>query len=702
LTDETGSESSLLPGPLLERLGPTLGIRRWIDLALHLPLRYQDEATLTRIAHLEAGNLASATGTIVSSEVQERPRKCWQLVLADETGELVLRWLHFYPSQVQKYQPGMLLKATGQVRRARRSLEIIHPKLQLPHPGTGGFDAPDATAPASAAISESGGRLTPIYSTINDIKQIEWQRWQALLPPACYDDLLASQSDNRLTGLGLPSWADALRWLHQDATVDTLDALNTREHPAWRRIKFDELVAQQLALQLVRQTRSAWRAPAFANPTGIDQRLIDKLPFSLTQAQQSAWGEIQRDLGKTVPMQRLLQGDVGSGKTIIAALACAEVAASGAQAALLAPTEILAEQHMAKLQPLFEALGLRCGKLVGALSKKQKARITAQLATDDIDIVIGTHALIQSTVRFRKLGLVVVDEQHRFGVQQRLAIIQGDPAQALAAHQLMMSATPIPRTLAHTYLADLDISVLDEKPPGRQKIVTKLVDLQRRDELMLSLAAEVQAGRQIYWVCPLIEENEELQLQAAEQTHAELSATLPAVRIGLLHGKMATVDKAAVMQAFIARELDILVSTTVIEVGVDVPNASIMVVEQAERFGLAQLHQLRGRVGRGGTQSVCVLLYGKALSQIGRERLKALHQSDDGFWLAEKDLELRGPGELLGTRQSGLPMLRYADPVRDIELVRAARHFVESVAVPGGVARRLTQRWFSGEANWLT
>ena len=696
------AELGPLPAKTGDRIGPSLGVNRWIDLALHLPLRYQDEATISPCNGLVEGVLASVMGEIAHSQVTERPRKSWQLRVSDESGDVTLRFLHFYPNQVKKFAVGVSIKATGQVRHTRFGFEMVHPKLELlnapsPHELT-------TETTHTTPVSDEPVVLTPIYPTTAGVKQTEWRRWTALLPQACYEDCLTSAAPSKLVQrMHLPSWQEALKLLHREASVDTQQSLNERTHPAWERIKLDEVMAQQLALQQARLTRKQWQAaPMRQALIHTDKQLIDLLPFKLTGAQERAWQQIQQDLGQELPMQRLLQGDVGSGKTAVAALACAFVAQCGAQAAMMAPTEILAEQHYKKLSPLFQAMGLRCERLMGAMSKKEKERVSLSLTSGETQVVVGTHALIQDHVRFKQLGLVVVDEQHRFGVQQRLALLQASNHQRVA-HQLMMTATPIPRTLAQSYLADLDVSVLDEKPPGRQAIVTKLISQTRRAELVQSIELELNNGRQVYWVCPLIEESEALQLQAAEQSYAELLTLLPDHRIALLHGKLAATEKAHIMQTFSQGDIDVLVSTTVIEVGVDVPNATLMVIEHAERFGLAQLHQLRGRVGRGSLQSVCVMLYGQALSLTGKQRLKALRDSNDGFWLAEKDLEIRGPGELLGRRQSGIPTLRFANPLRDLDLFKAARDIAQSIDVQTTPwAQRLIKRWFADNRWWLT
>jgi ATP-dependent DNA helicase RecG len=492
---------------------------------------------------------------------------------------------------------------------------------------------------------------------------------------------------------------DSLRLLHQPEPGVPLSAIEDRSHPACRRLVFEELLAQQLSLKRARAARARQRAVALPDDAG-PARLLAALPFALTGAQRRAWAEVSRDLAGTEPMNRLLQGDVGSGKTVVAALAAMQAVGSGRQAALMAPTEILAEQHHRKLVPWLEPLGVRVAWLAGSLTPAHKRRVRAAAAAGEVDLLVGTHALVEESVELPALGLAIVDEQHRFGVAQRLALRAGR-GEALP-HQLMMSATPIPRTLAMTYYADLDVSVIDELPPGRTPVVTKLVSEARRDEVVARVRAAVAHGRQAYWVCPLIEESEALDLQTAIDTHAALSAELGGLRVGLVHGRQPPAEKAATMDGFSRGEVDLLVSTTVIEVGVDVPNASLMVIEHAERFGLAQLHQLRGRVGRGTAESVCVLLYRAPLSANARERLRTMYETTDGFEIARRDLQLRGPGEFLGARQSGLALLRFADLERDAELVEAAR--AEAAAMLAGPPEAVDahlRRWLAGREEFL-
>jgi ATP-dependent DNA helicase RecG len=491
----------------------------------------------------------------------------------------------------------------------------------------------------------------------------------------------------------------ALRLLHQPPADAPLSALEDRSHPAWRRLIFEELLAQQLSLKRARAARATQRAVPLTGRAQV-ARLMAALPFRLTGAQQRAWREVSADLRRHEPMNRLLQGDVGSGKTVIAALAAMQAIGSGRQAALMAPTEILAEQHWRKLRGWLEPLGIRVAWLAGSQKESGKKATRAEVAGGRVDLLVGTHALVEDTVDIPNLGLAVVDEQHRFGVAQRLALRAGR-GEALP-HQLMMSATPIPRTLAMTYYADLEVSVIDELPPGRTPVRTKLVTEARRAEVVARVRVAVAGGRQVYWVCPLIEESETLDLQTAIDAHAALSTELSDLRVGLVHGRLPSAERAGTMDAFVRGELDVLVATTVIEVGVDVPNASLMVIEHAERFGLAQLHQLRGRVGRGAAESACVLLYRPPLSATARERLKVMYETTDGFEIARRDLTLRGPGEFLGARQSGLALLRFADLDRDADLAEAARDVADRMlAGPGEQVDAHLRRWLAGREEFL-
>ena len=689
------AELEALPAALQDQVLAFIHSGTWMGLALHLPLRYEDKASITAMDALVVGQKANLVATVVATEITHHPRKQLRVWVESDEVSLLLRWLHFYPGLRDKFKEGTALHISGQIRQGYGTLEMVHPTVKV-SPNHCSSDLPP---PNKAAMASGEGILEPVYPSGAQLKQSDWHRWMRKLPPACFEDTLpeALRTQHRLM-----SWDQALRTLHGNAKPNELYDLNLRTHPAWTRVKVDELLAQQLLLRQYRMHRTQEKAcPLNSRKEGLLTRFMDGLPFNLTGAQQRASAEIFDDLAQPYPMQRLLQGDVGSGKTLVAAMACLRAVENNKQAALLAPTEVLAAQHHHKLTPLFEAVGVRCAKLQGAMKKSEKEQVLRALAAGEVDVVIGTHALVQDPVEFKSLALVVVDEQHRFGVAQRLALIAKAP-QGLLAHQLMMSATPIPRTLAQTYLSDLAVSNLDEKPPGRKPIVTKLLSQKKREQLIAAIETEIQKGQQVYWVCPLIEESETLDLQAAQATHEDLCEQLSAYRVGLLHGKQDNKLKQATMAAFAKGELHVLVSTTVIEVGVDVSNASLMVIDQAERFGLAQLHQLRGRVGRGSVQSVCVLLYGSPLSNTSKMRLKAMHESDDGFFLAEKDLEIRGPGELLGKRQSGMPMLRYADPMIDKDLLAMAREMAQHMPPNEASTQRHIQRWIEETPWWLS
>ena len=630
-----------------------LGICSEADLILHLPLRWEDETRITSIRELLPGQTAQVQATITHSEIVNRPRRMLTVSADDGSGTLGLRFLHFYPSHLKTLAIGSSFRFIGEVRGGFFGLEMVHPR----------FVRADADTPLPEG-------LTPVYPTTAGLGQATLRKHisRALEKPVI-DTLPAAW----LSELKLPGLDQALRLLHHPPVDRALAELESYLHPAWQRLAFDELLAQQLSLATARKLRSARVAASLPLQRTLTHRFLAALPFQLTAAQARTWQEISNDLTQPHPMRRLLQGDVGSGKTAVAALACLQALENQQQAAFMAPTEILAEQHYKKLAPTLASLGVRTAWLTGSLRKAEKEAATARIAAGEIDLAFGTHALFQQGVSFPRLGLAVVDEQHRFGVAQRLALVQ----KGIEPHQLMMSATPIPRTLAMSYYADLDVSVIDELPPGRTPVVTKLVADSRRDEVLARVTDACLVGGQAYWVCPLIEESEKLQLITAEDTYATLAEQLPELSVGLIHGRLKASEKNAVMAAFQAGEIQLLVATTVIEVGVDVPNASLMVIEHAERMGLAQLHQLRGRVGRGSRESVCVLLYQSPLSELARARLKVIFEHTDGFEIARQDLLLRGPGELIGSRQSGLPLLRFADLERDIALLETARNIAQ-------------------------
>ena len=651
------------------------------DLLLHLPLRYEDETRLTAIRDALPGVPAQFEVEVVSSEIAYRPRR--QLVahvrdVSDGGGAMVMRFLNFYPSQQKALSPSARLRVFGELRGGFFGDEIIHPRFRVIH---GDEPLPD--------------RLTPIYPTTAGLSQTVLRKLiQRALDQASLADTLPETLRRRLA---MADFGDSLRFLHQPPPDVSLADIEARHHPAWRRIAFDELLAQQLSLRRAYAARRARGAPVLKGTGQLTGLLLSGLPFQLTGAQQRVWREIAADLNQPHPMARLLQGDVGSGKTVVAALAMLQAVEAGHQAALMAPTEILAEQHYRKLAAWLEPLGIEVAWFAASVKKKARDEWRAKVSRGETPIAVGTHALIEADVEFDRLGLTIVDEQHRFGVQQRLALKK----KGQSAHQLTMSATPIPRTLAMSYYADLDVSMLDELPPGRTPVVTKLVAENRRDQVIGRVHDACRAGRQAYWVCPLIEDSEALQLKTAEETHERLAAELPDLNVGLVHGRLKASDKAAVMAAFTRNEIQVLVATTVIEVGVDVPNASLMVIEHAERFGLAQLHQLRGRVGRGSHGSACILLYAPPLGENARARLKVIYENTDGFEIARLDLHLRGPGEFVGSRQSGAPLLRFAD-LEDTVLVEQARAVAEVLLRdhPEAAAAH-TERWLGGKEELL-
>ena len=645
-----------------------LGLRSRFDLVLHLPLRYEDETVLTAPQEAREGEPVCVEAPVLKAQVMYRPKR--QLVVHGEG--VVLRFFNFYGSQLKQFEraaeQGKRVRAFGEVRRGFFGAEMAHPRYRVVAPGE-----PLPTA------------LTPIYPTTAGLKQADLRRYvlEALDAGPLEDTL----PDSLLRRLDLVAFADAVRLLHRPQTGKDPEA-------AWRRVKFDELLAQQLSMRFAYRRRRSRQAPVLKVNGPLLKSFLERLPFKLTKAQTRAMNEVLRDLREPHPAQRLLQGDVGSGKTVVAAIACLAAIDSGAQAAVMAPTEILSEQHWHKFRDWLAPLGVRVGWLHAGTPKSERNEMLAA------QVVVGTHALIQKGVEFTKLGLVVVDEQHRFGVEQRLALRKKASAstRGLASsrvpHQLMMSATPIPRTLEMTYLADLDVSTIDEMPPGRRKVVTKIISAGRRDEILDRIREACAEGEQAYWVCPVIEESKDGDLQTAIDTHATLTRELRGLRVGLLHGRLPTAEKAAVMEAFAKGRTQVLVCTTVIEVGVDVANASLMVIESAERFGLAQLHQLRGRIGRGTRESTCILLFGSGLSETARERLKIIFEQTNGFEIARLDLNMRGPGEVLGQRQSGQPMLRFADLERDADLVRAAQQAAaELIDADPAVARAHVERW---------
>ncbi|WP_249976292.1 ATP-dependent DNA helicase RecG [Vreelandella olivaria] len=661
-----------------------LGVERVSDLLFHLPLRYQDRTRLTPIGQLRAGYEAVIEGEVTASDVVKGRRRSLLVRLRDGSGILSLRFFHFSPAQQQQLRPGVTVRAFGEARAGATGLEIYHPEYRL----SGGSETP---------VEEY---YTPIYPTTEGLHQTRLRALtqQALgmleRTPEALPEVIPDGLRQRFR---LPGLHASLHLLHQPPPDVDLEQLTQGQHPATRRLALEELLAHQLSLRAVRLRIQADGAPELPSGRSLQTRFLAQLPFALTGAQRRVLEEITLDLARQVPMLRLVQGDVGSGKTVVAAMAALSALAGNCQAAMMAPTEILAEQHYRSFKAWFEPLGIEVAWLAGKLKGKARLDTKAAIADGRARMVVGTHALFQDDVHFQCLGLAIIDEQHRFGVHQRLALREKGEAGGLTPHQLIMTATPIPRTLAMSAYADLDISIIDELPPGRTPVKTVVVSDARRPEVVERIRRACSDGRQAYWVCTLIEESEALQCQAAEVTRDELTQALPELNIGLVHGRMKASEKAEVMAAFKEGELDLLVATTVIEVGVDVPNASLMIIENPERLGLSQLHQLRGRVGRGSTESFCVLLYHPPLSRSSRQRLSVMRETTDGFRIAEKDLEIRGPGEVLGTRQTGLAQMKIADLERDGDLIERVTLLAAEMQTMPAASAILIRRWL-GEA----
>ena len=683
-------------GPRVAAKLEARGLTTLQDLWLHLPLRYEDRTTLLPIRALKAGMAAQVEGRVEAVECGFRYRPVLRVAISDDSGAtLVLRFFHFRAAQVAQFAVGRRLRAYGTPRPGQNGLEIVHPSYHVLGEGE------------DAALGQA---LDPVYPAVEGIGPASLRKLisQALdrLPDAATLELLP---DSFLAGLRLPSLRDALLTMHRPPRDADIAALAAGTHPAQRRLAMEELLAHHLSLRRQRIALQQHRAPSLRGRDGLVKALRESLPFQLTGAQARVFDEIRKDLARAHPMLRLVQGDVGSGKTVVAALAAMLAVERGKQVALAAPTELLAEQHLANLRAWLEPLDIRVAWLAGKVTGKARSKVLEEVASGHAQVVVGTHALMQDNVVFNDLALAIVDEQHRFGVHQRLALRDKGASAGVVPHQLVMTATPIPRTLAMAAYSDLDVSAIDELPPGRTPVQTIAISAERRPELVERIRIACQQGRQVYWVCTLIEESEEaagpgnarMDAQAAQTTFEALSAQLPELRIGLVHGRMKAAEKQAAMRAFKQAETDLLVATTVIEVGVDVPNASLMIIENAERLGLAQLHQLRGRVGRGATASSCVLMYQAPLSAMARERLETMRHTADGFLIAEKDLELRGPGELLGTRQTGLAAFRVADLARDAGLLPTVHELAERMLNDApALADRIVNRWIGGAVRY--
>jgi ATP-dependent DNA helicase RecG len=671
---------------LADRLA-RLGVFTIQDLLFLLPLRYEDRTRVVPIGSLRPGDRAVVEGEVELTEVVFRGKRQLLSRLSDGSGFLTLRFFHFTASQQAALTRGVRVRCFGDVRRGPLGLEIVHPEYRI------------VVGDAAQELSES---LTPVYPATEGVQQGRLRRLTELALAECQARGLTDWLPRDvLPDRALPALADALMHVHRPPPTASLAQLETGRDPAQRRLAFEELLAHHLSLKRLRhEVRSdpAWPLPGDG---ALVARLRDALPFALTAAQKRVASEIAGDLREPRPMLRLVQGDVGCGKTVVAALAVLQAVESKAQAALMAPTELLAEQHARNFAQWFEPLGVRVGLLTGRLQGRARAMLLHGAESGEIPVLIGTHALFEENVRFARLALAIVDEQHRFGVHQRLRLRDKGSQEGRVAHQLVMTATPIPRTLAMSAYADLDVSIIDELPPGRTPVKTVVLPESRRDEVVARLHQACREGRQAYWVCPLIDESEAVRYQAAEETAATLAEALPDVRVGMVHGRMSSTHKDKAMERFKRGELQLLIATTVIEVGVDVANASLMVVENAERMGLAQLHQLRGRVGRGSHASTCVLLYRPPLSALARDRLAVLRATNDGFEVARRDLELRGPGEVLGTRQTGLAQMRVADLMRDADLLPRVHRAAELMArAHADNIAPLIERWVAGGSGY--
>jgi ATP-dependent DNA helicase RecG len=659
-----------------------LGIYSLQDILFHLPLRYEDRTRVYAIADLMPLMHGTVLGEVVSSEIQLGKRRSWLVKIKDGSGYLTLRFFHFSAAQKNAVTPGVLLRCFGEAKRGPRGLEMLHPEYRVHN---------------DEQLTEVSETLTPIYPTTEGLRQATWRN----LTDAALLQLRSSAPDEYLADYLAQNWslADALHYIHRPPPDASLQLLELGKHPAQQRLIMEELIAQQLSMYKLRSQSQQQNAIALHIDTALEQRFLSALPFAPTGAQQRVSAEIRHDLALNLPMLRLVQGDVGSGKTLVAALAALTAIGNGYQVALMAPTELLAEQHAANFARWFVPLGISVAWLGGKTKGKARQTTLDAIAAGSAQMIVGTHALFQQQVAFKQLALIIIDEQHRFGVHQRLALREKGGIAGCYPHQLVMTATPIPRTLAMTAYADLDTSIIDELPPGRTPVTTVAIPDTRRDDIIERVRSAVKTEqRQAYWVCTLIEESETLQNQAAEDTLLLLQQALPDLRIGLVHGRLKAAEKQAVMQQFSAGELDLLVATTVIEVGVDVPNASLMIIENPERLGLAQLHQLRGRVGRGSTASHCVLLYHAPLSKTAQARLGVLRDSNDGFVIAQRDLEIRGPGELLGTRQTGVLQFKIADLSRDAELLPQAQQLATTLWQQNPPAcEQLIKRWLANK-----
>ncbi|MDC0178239.1 ATP-dependent DNA helicase RecG [Woeseiaceae bacterium] len=672
-------------GPSIASKLARLGLHHLEDLLFLLPNRYEDRTTLVKIGSLQVGKHFLVSGKVLLSDTVYRGRRNLLVRISDDTGQLTLRFFHYSKQQQIQFKIGVVLSCFGDVRIGPLGLEMVHPEYRI-------------LKPNQELITSDA--LTPIYPTTEGVQQGRLRNLTSQVikiarssPP---EELL---SDELRQKYNMPALFDALLYLHQpppDTDIANIDAGN---HPCQQRLAFEEFLAHHLSLRNLRDITKTEGALQLSEGSELAEHFINGLPYTLTAAQQRVINEITSDIATPYPMLRLIQGDVGSGKTVVAAVACLKAVASGVQIAVMAPTELLAEQHYQNFSVWFRPLGIEPTRLSGSQSQVERRKSLEAIATGNALLIIGTHALFQEGVTFKQLALVIIDEQHRFGVHQRMALRKKGERNQKHPHQLVMTATPIPRTLAMTAYANLDISIIDELPPGRQSVQTIAIPETRRNEVIERVRSSCKTGQQAYWVCPLIEESNILEYQAVETSYKMLTEVLLELQIGLIHGRMKPVEKEKVMRAFKNGKIQLLVATTVIEVGVDVPNASIMIIENAERMGLSQLHQLRGRVGRGDTASLCIMLYRLPLGKLARNRLAVLRDTSDGFLVAQRDLELRGPGELLGTRQTGLPQYRIANLIRDAELIPKVQLAAESIRrSPSEKGNKIIRRWL-GDAG---
>ncbi len=681
-------------GMALEKKLNSLGVHNLQDLLFHLPFRYEDRSRIAAIGSVSAGEAAQIQGEVMSTDIQFGRRRSLRCTVRDNSGFITLRFFHFSNAQKNSLAVGSQVRCYGEVRRGRSGLELFHPEYRVVRENEEIVVENCLTAIYPTTEGLGQGRLRSIANQAldflpSDADSVVGSALQELMP------------DELIEKFNLHSLVDAIRLIHRPPLEAPLSWLSEGKNPGQHRLSFEELLAHRLCMRRFKSDAQQQSAPKFGDSPTLVTDFLKALPFTLTNGQQRAYKEIASDLARACPMLRLLQGDVGSGKTVVAALSALHAIAENYQVAIMAPTELLAEQHFANFCQWFEPLGINVGWLSGKTKGKARTHQLASVANADCQLLVGTHALFQDEVIYAKLGLIIIDEQHRFGVHQRLALREKANQHALSPHQLVMTATPIPRTLAMSAYADLDNSIIDELPPGRIPVNTAIISNDRRDQVMQRIENACKGNSQAYWVCTLIEESEALQCQAAEVTAEQLTTQLPDIKVGLIHGRMKPQEKVEIMQRFKQGDLQLLVATTVIEVGVDVPNASLMVIENPERLGLAQLHQLRGRVGRGSTHSHCILLYQTPLSKAGKQRLSVLRESTDGFYIAEKDLELRGPGQVLGTQQTGLMSFKVADISRDADLLDQVKDASELVlAKYPEIIDPLIQRWLGDNVHY--